>query len=443
MKKLSTVILVIFFLIAPLTASEGFDFIFDEEVVEEKESSSAFDLSGNISTGMNTFIDNNDPLKSEIERFADLSLSLNYNHPYLEGNVELFLPALNKNSPIYKDIIKELSLSYDLPNGKIQAGYFIHRWGVVDTARVVDVINANDYSSGLSMNQREMKKSEPIILTQLFFEKSQLELIYKPIFTPIQIATEGRWNTIPDISGFLTVDNSTSFLEPNIETLEYGSFSTRYAVSIGSLDTAIMYYRGYYERPGYKYTFIPALIPPFDVTSVETIYTMMNIIGSEVNYVVGPFTFATEGAFYLSEDNDGIDSTLYNSKLSYIASLSYLISGTTSYITASYNGTSILNYDDTNSMDVDTISSPEQDHNIIIGFHIPLLKEKLLIEAGFTYQIPTKGFALLARLDYALKDDITLTLNGNLFGTFDNNEESMYKNWDNNDSVSISLKYQF
>ncbi|MFA7109857.1 MAG: hypothetical protein WC162_12005 [Sphaerochaetaceae bacterium] len=443
MKQFITVLLVIFFLIAPLTASEGFSLIFDEEVAIEKESSPAFDISGNLSTGMNTFVDIDNPLKSETNAFADLSFSLNYTHPFLGGNVELFLPALNEETPTYKNIIKEISLSYYLPNGKIQAGYFIHRWGVVDTARVVDVINANDYSSGLNMDQREMKISEPMILTQLYFDKSQLELIYKPIFTPIQIATEGRWNTIPDISGFLTISGATDFLEPNIKTLEYGSFGTRYAISLGSVDTAIMYYRGYYERPGYKYTFTPALIPPFDVTSVETIYTKMNIIGAEANYVTGPFTLAFEGAYYLSEDKDGIDSTLYNSKFCYTGSVSYMIGGTTSYITASYNGTSIFDYDDTNAMDVDATSGPKQDHNIIVGFHIPLFKEKLLVEAGLTYQIPTQGYALLARLDYTLKDDITLSLNGNLFGTFDNNEESMYKNWDSNDLLSITLKYQY
>jgi hypothetical protein len=65
------------------------------------------------------------------------------------------------------------------------------------------------------------------------------------------------------------------------------------------------------------------------------------------------------------------------------------------------------------------------------------------VEAGLTYQIPTKGYALLSTIEYTLKDDITLGVEGQLFGTFDNNEPSMYNNWDDNDSLSISLTYQY
>jgi hypothetical protein len=443
MKKLITLIILSISLIPPIIASEGFDFIFDDEIVEDAVTSSSFDTSGTVSSGLNAFIDYDNLLKSEIEPFANLNLVLDYNNPSLLATVDLYLPALEENSITYKDVLKELSLTYYISDGKIQAGYFIHRWGVVDTARVVDVINANDYSSGFSMNQLEMKISEPMILTQLYFDEVQLEFVYKPIFTPINLSSSGRWNTSNDISESLTITNSTSFIEPNTNTLEYGSFGTRFAMPIRSVDTAIMYYRGYYQIPGYKYTIVPSMSPPYDVSSIETIYTMMNIIGTELNYVTGPFTFAGEAALYISEDLNSNDASLYNNRLSYTGSISYKIRNTSSYITASYNGTSIFGYDDTNSMDVDTASGSKQDHNIIVGLHVPLLMDKLLVEAGITYQIPTKGYALLSKIDYTLKDDITLRLNVNLYGTFDNNEDSLYKTWDDNDSLSISLNYQF
>jgi len=440
MKQFIILFLIGLSFITPLKASEGFDSIFDEEIGTEKESPTSFDISTTISTGLNTFIDFDNLVESNINPFANLYFSFNYTPPSLGANIELFIPALEEES---QNFIKELSLSYYLPNGLIQAGYFIHRWGIVDTGRVVDIINANDFSLGLSMDQREMKISEPMILTQLYFDRAQLEFIYKPIFTPIKLASSGKWDLKEDMSGLLTIDENTNFLEPDISTFEYGSYGTRYRLSLGSVDTAIMYYQGYYERPGYNYTIIPALSPPYDVSSVETIYTRMNIIGTEVNYVTGPFTFAGEGAFYISEDKDGTDSTLYNSKISYVGSISYMIYNTTSYLTASYSGTSILDYDDTNYFDVDAASSPKQDHNLIIGFHIPLMKEKLLIEGGLTYQIPTKGYALLSKIEYQLKDDITLSLNGNLFGTFDENKYSIYQKWDENDFLSINFKFQY
>ena len=444
MKKIITLLLLIAIMTIPLTASDGFDFIFDEEVVTQEEAPSSFDISGKISTGLDSFINRNNLLDSEMSPFADLQFTLNYSHPSLVGNAELNLGALTESSITYKDIIRELSLSYFIPNGKIQAGYFIHRWGVVDTLRVVDILNANDFRSGLSMNQREMKISEPMILTQLYFNRSQIELIYKPIFTPIQMATSGRWNTTPSNLQVLMGNPKTTYTIPNTRTLDFGSVGARYKMPLGPVDMAFMYYRGYAEKPAISVTYTPPGVPDANtIFNLETTYTMMNMIGTEINYVKGPFTFAAEGAFFISEDSDETNAALYNSKISYIGSVSYMIPSTTSYITASYSGTSILGYDENNFADVDTASGPQQDHNIIIGAHIPLMKEKLIIEAGLTYQIPTKGIALLSKIDYTLKDDITLTLEAHLFGTLDSNEDSIYKTWANNDSLTFSLSYQY
>jgi len=93
-------------------------------------------------------------------------------------------------------------------------------------------------------------------------------------------------------------------------------------------------------------------------------------------------------------------------------------------------------------LDVDAATG-EQDHNIILGVHIPFMKERLVLEAGLTYQIPTKGYALLSKIDYTLSDDITLTVKGSFFGTFDDTIFSLYNSWDNNDSLSLSLTYQY
>jgi hypothetical protein len=292
------------------------------------------------------------------------------------------------------------------------------------------------------MDQREMKISEAMILAQFYINRAQLEFIYKPLFTPIQMATNSRWNTTPDMSGLLDVSGTNFLPLPKTNTLDYGSFGTRYSVSLGSIDAAIMYYRGYYERPGTRYDITPAQNPPYVVNSIETIYTMMNMIGTELNYLLGPFTLSAEGAFYMSEDTSGTDPSLYNSKFSYVGSLNYMIPSTTAYLTASYNGTSILKYDDSNFLDVDAATGG-QDHNIMLGVHIPFMKERLVVEAGFTYQIPTKGYALLSKIDYTLNDDITLGVKGNLFGSFDETTFSLYNSWDSNDSLSLSLTYQY
>ncbi|MGD1822158.1 MAG: hypothetical protein ACPKM0_05260 [Pleomorphochaeta sp.] len=443
MKKIITIFYLSTIFLSTIIASDGFDFIFDDEKNYEEEDSSSFDIYGDISSRVEIFSYSNKFFENEINPFANLNLIFEYNNPFLLGYANIYIPALDEDNVTYKDMVKELSLSYFIPNGKIQAGYFVHRWGSVDTVRVVDVINANDYSSGLYINQLEMKISEPIILTQFYLGNKLLEFIYKPIFTSIKIASSGRWNIEDEVSSLLIINDSTNIIEPNTNTLEYGSIGIKYAMPIKSIDAAFMYYRGYFEIPGYQYTIVLTPSPPYEVISIETIYTMMNIFGSEFTYLKGPFTFASEVALYLSEDFNSTEESLYNNRLSYTVSVNYKIKDTTSYVTLSYNGCSIFGYDDTNLLDVDTASNLEQNHNIILALHVPLFMEKLLVEAGITYQIPTKGYVVLSKIEYNLKDDITLRVNANLYGTFDNNEDSLYKTFDNNDSLSFSINYQF
>lgn len=440
MKKI--ILLFIVLILSSYITAEGFDSIFDNETVTEQESSSSIDLSGKINTNLEFFLDNR--LKeNEIVPSVDMNIILNLNNPKVSGIANIYMNALNKNSIYYGDFLKEVSLDYNIPNGNFKVGYFIHQWGIVDTVRVVDVINATDLSSGFSMDQLEMKMSEPVILTQLYYDKVQLEFIYKPIFTPIKMANSGRWNTQKDSSNYLTINNLTSYTEPNTNSFEYGSVGTRILFPIKSIDSALMYYRGFYERPSYKYTLTPAISPPYDVTNIETVYTMMNMIGTEFNYVKNAFTFSMECALFLSEDFDSTDDNLYNSRISYTASMNYKIKDTSSYLTLSYNSTNIFNYDASNINDIDTATGLETDHNIIFALHVPCMKDKLIIESGFTYQIPTGGYAILSRINYTLNDDITLGVKANIIGTFDNNENSLYKSWENNDSISLSLSYQY
>ena len=443
MNKRFAVLILLLLLSISIFASDGFDLIFEETIpTDEKTTTASFDFRGKLLVGVETFVETSDVLKSEINPISDLELSIYFKSSSIDGNVDISLNPLKTDQVEYKDIIKELSLSYYIPRGKIEAGYFIHRWGVVDTARVVDILNADDLRSGLHIDPLELKISEPMILAKLFFDSTNVELLYKPIFTPLQVAMSGKWITLPDTSGYLNILPNATYTTPQITTLEYGSFGTRFAFPLGNIETALSFYHGYYERPAYLYTIVSAG-PVYDVSDIETIYTKMNIVGTEVNYIKDTFTFAIEGAFYISEDTDGTNPNLYNSKFVYTGSISYLIPTSTSYITASYLGTSILRYQEGVLNDIDTMSSNQQDNTIILGIHIPLLKEKLLIESGLTYQISTQGYAILSKIDYTIDDDITLSLKGNIYGTFDENINSLYNMWSQNDSLTFSLAYQF
>lgn len=442
MKKILTLTL-FFFSISVSLFAQGFDLIFDDTQSEIQSQKSTFDVNGNIDTGFKLYLENIEFKSNEINPFANLNLNLDFRHPVLDAKVELNLESLSEEEISYKDIIREISLSYYIPNGKIQAGYFIHRWGVVDTARVVDLINVNDYREGFSLNPFDMKVSEAILLTQLYFDDTLLEFVYKPVFTPIRVSNNGRWNIKRDLTSLLIINESTVFSEPKINSLNYGSFGAKIEIPFYDIETSLMFYRGYYEIPGYKYTLVLSLNPPYQVSSIESIYTLMNIIGADFSYINGAFSIAGEIAYYISSDKNSTNYALYNNRLNYTGSLNYKINNSSTYITLSYNGSTIFDYSENEPFDVDFNSSPKQDHNIIMGVHLPLFNEKVLIEAGLTYQVVTKGYLVLSKVDYNLNDDITLSLCANVYNSFDTSKYSLYKTWDSNDFVAINFNYQF
>ena len=441
MKKIGILSLVLLLSIAlPLFSEEGFSSIFDTPI-EVQEDSNSINVIGKISTGMSYF----PSLDHEIGAIASFTGELQFTHPTLEGIVGLSTPPFFGQTISYEQIIDTLSLTYFLSKGNIQVGYLIHPWGVSDTYKVVDLLNAPTYSHGFSMDVREMKQQEMMVISQMFIDDLSIEMVYKPLFTPISFGNDGdKWSTtIEDES--IIINENTTYSAQETNTFSYGSFATNLSFPLGPVDSHLIYYNGYYYQQGMTFTFSPPVgtDPRPIVQDIETIYTHMNIIGVDSTLVKGPFTFAVEGALFLSEDSKGIDPSLFNSRIEYSTSLTYMIGGGSNSITVGYNGWHILDYNGANPLDVDTSTYSENDHNIIVGLHLTLLKEKLVVEGGLTYQIPTKGYALLSKIEYFLQDDITFTLESTIIGSLDDNIFSIYRSWEANDQLSLSLSYQF
>jgi len=108
-----------------------------------------------------------------------------------------------------------------------------------------------------------------------------------------------------------------------------------------------------------------------------------------------------------------------------------------------YYGSHIFAYNKDQSLDVDTMSSPETDHNITTSLSLSFIHERLTLENAFTYQIGTTGYALLSELEYVVDDHLHTSLSVRLIGAFDSQQTSLYENWDSNDTVSVSLTYLF
>ena len=235
---------------------------------------------------------------------------------------------------------------------------------------------------------------------------------------------------------------SVTLHEEETESLEKFGGGARYRIQSSAIDLGLLYFNGYWPQSGYtNITFNPS---PFAITGADTVHTRYQLIGLESSSLFGPLTLALEGGFFLSEDTDGSDSGLYNSKWAYLAELSYTHSASGTFLAVAYQGHYVLNFP-SSPMDVDVLASyggKAYANTIIAAAEAKFFREKLACRVAGTYQVESTGYLMLASATYALGDNLSCFLKTTWYGSIEP-KESIYHTWDANDSLQIGLKAWF
>lgn len=361
-------------------------------------------------------------------RQAELDFSVEQNEESYRA-----LAAVLYDSQTNRLEAKELSISLFMGSMTFKGGYFTHPWGSASTSHVVDVLQGRDLRKGFIDDLEAMKRPTFMALFSSYWEKSSLELLFKPGFSPSYLPVEGRYSLAP------TAFTGATITEMDTHSLSAWEGGGRYRLSLGKLDAALLYFNGYQYDPGF------AITNPGPPLSVDLIYTRYQLFGLEGSLLLDPFTLAVEGGFFLSEDADASDGSLYNSKFAYLAELSYTHPASSVFAAVAYQGKYVLDFSTLNPVDVDYIASFDgkaYDNTLIFVVEYPMLQQKLTARAAFTYQMESEGYALLGSLTYALEDNLSVLLKGTVYGAL-GTKASIYKSWDANDSVSVGMKAWF
>ncbi|MGE4453072.1 MAG: hypothetical protein AB7D92_00940 [Sphaerochaeta sp.] len=331
---------------------------------------------------------------------------------------------------------KQLSLSLFWGNQVLTTGWTTHPWGSASLSHIVDVLNAQDLSRGIVDDMEAMKRPELMISLTVYQERSALDLVVKPGFLPTIIEDTGRWSLMPPAF------SSVSLQAEETENLEKFGGGARYRIQMSTIYLGLLYFNGYYPQSGYtNITFNPST---FAITGADTIHTRYQLIGLESSSLFGPITLALEGGFFLSEDREGSDPGLYNSKYSYLAELSYTHGTSGTFLAVAYQGQYVLHFP-TSPLDVDVLSSYDGKayaNTIIAALESKFFREKLTMRVSGTYQFESTGYLLLASASYALRDNLSCFLKTTWYGSIET-KESIYHTWDANDSLHIGLKAWF
>ena len=331
---------------------------------------------------------------------------------------------------------EHLSISLYWGNQTLAAGWMTHPWGSASLSHVVDVLNAQDLSQGIIDDLEAMKQRELMLSLTTYWDRSSLDVVLKPGFLPTSLEITGRWSLMPAQFASVTLH------EEETESLEKFGGGARYRIQSSAIDLGLLYFNGYWPQSGYtNITFNPS---PFAITGADTVHTRYQLIGLESSSLFGPFTLALEGGFFLSEDTDGSDPGLYNSKWAYLAELSYTHSASGTFLAVAYQGHYVLNFP-SSPMDVDVLASyggKAYANTIIAAAEAKFFREKLACRVAGTYQVESTGYLMLASATYALGDNLSCFLKTTWYGSIEP-KESIYHTWDANDSLQIGLKAWF
>ncbi len=411
-------------------AQDGLGDIFAETPAEDGSESGKAGIDFNGDAGVDLLYYLDEGTESAVEPAVTTNLTLAVKEKKAEATIVLSVTEDFKGNILtFDDIIDTASIRFFLPFGFLEAGLLKTEWGKGDGIHAVDPLNPLDQSSGVKDDLDSMKTAVPMAKFRWSMtDQSSLELVYVPFFTPMAFAADGRW-AVADYSMLPPLQPA-----PDTKTLENFQAGARLTATLGAFDLGASYYYGYYAQPGLRI-----------FMTTDIVYTRAQLIAAEAAVAAGPFTIMAEGGYWLSEDGEGADAALYNSKVVYLAGIDYTVPGTELFLSVQLNGSWIQDFDDANPVDVDFMQAQDGkafSNAIVAAADWPFLKEKLRLRLAGTYAIEARGYALLPSFSWKMTDNLELAVKAKIFGGEDVSG-SVYRLWDENDSIGISLKYQF
>ncbi len=441
MKRVLTILLIIT-LALPLFA---FDFFFDSEETSKRN------ISLTLESGAEAFFND-----GALAPYADLTLKAEQ-----DGAKYRAVAEISYDSTLQSLEAQELSLSLFFGQTTLKAGLMRHSWGIADTAHVVDIVNGRDLRKGIVDDLELMKRPDWMLTLTTYVENGAVDLVVKPGFNPSYVPMDGRYSMVDSmkdsmktmiaqgvLDGFLnppSIDIEDINIKTDTHNIKNISAGARYRFLFDPVDIGVMYYTGYFHDPGFMAS-LSGVSPPFDLTGIDLLYTRYHFMGFASSYFLEPFTFALEGGVFLSEDKDGTDTSLYNSKAAYLAELSYTNPNNSFFAALNYQGQYVFNFVDSDPLDVDNLASfngKAYQNNFTLAMEYPFMQEKLKARVAGTFQLESLGFAVMGSLAYDLDDAVEVFAKTTIYGTFDEDRTGLYNTWKENSQIQLGVRAWF
>jgi len=327
--------------------------------------------------------------------------------------------------------LREAFFEYSDKSWDFKAGRQIVSWGVADGMRITNIITAMNMTEFLAQDYDDIIMPVNAIKLRWIKPKMNFEFIFVPIptFSIIPYQAKNPWSVFPTNGKPVLNINMDNKPELTFKNSEYGA---RFSFFLSGIDFSVSALHTWNKMP----VFTRSMSQNFDTVFVKANHYNLDMLGLDFSIPKGQFVFRGEGAYYIGEFHE---ANQQNTNLEPIKknSLNWLIGidcypGNDWTITAQYSHKFITNYQNILQEKGNTVLST-------IGITKKIFRSTLLISTFAYIDVSNGGFFDRTIIDYALSDEIHITLGYDWF----NGDKGMFGLYKNNSEVWFKAKYSF
>ena len=329
--------------------------------------------------------------------------------------------------------------------GDLRFGKQIIAWGAADGNNPTDNVNPYDFYY-LFLPGTERKLGTLAASANLYLGSVTVEAVVTPVFQPNRLPLDDE-----DFPLFGEVPFAQfSEIRP-ARTLGNAEFGVRVQVPLRLMDFSLSYFDAHDRM------FTPEITPFQDPTALLE-YHRTHVIGADLVTFLADWAIRAEGAYFLTEDNDGTDSMIRNPYLQYTLQLDR--TGDRISLMVQYLGTAITRIDNESVVsmtgEVVTEELNERDkippkmgmpfaaiaqNAVLTTASVDFADGRYSLQANALYELDHQGLMLGGRLNVALEAAVDLELGVTYLG---GGEESRLNAIGEVFShVHLGLKYSF
>ena len=321
--------------------------------------------------------------------------------------------------------LQEAYFNYQNDFLEIRAGRQIVVWGVADGFRVTDLISPVDYTEFMSSDYDDMRMAVDGIRIKYPGERVNAEIVYVPVprYFQMPIGEDNPWR--PD----LPENASFDFPEGPEPRLKNGDFGTRVSFFLSNLDFSISALHTHNQSP----VTVAGYDPIKDSIIIHGIHETMTMFGGDMSMPLGEFVLRLEIAEYLDE------ALGYANNLDYARKNTFNALGGIDWY-AGDNWTFMVQYLHKYIADYsDELAAEQNSSQVTFRISKELLNNTLKLALYGMFDIDNLGYYARVSGDYALSDQVTLSLGYDHFG----GKRGQLAWYDKNREVWAKAKYYF